>query len=314
MSDNLKNLLKLISDNFAFEKTNPLKDNAFANKVRRSTPEIIKEIIDRKDIVIKGAIGEGNWAEIPWIGIFNPENTTSATRGIYVVYLFSADLKYVYLCLGQGVTKVKDEFGRGQRDELLRRSKLIQSRVPEFSKTFKPGPIDLGGSTSLAKEYDDAVAFYYSYENQNLPSADTLSYHLKEIYELYDLLISRGGTDNVETALELTTDITEENFLTEIIEKRRYVRHARIERNSSAAKAAKKALGLQCSGCGFEFERFYGERGRDFIEVHHLIPLHTLPEGAAVSMDPKKDFAVVCSNCHKIIHRGSTILTIEELR
>ena len=99
MSDNLKNLLKLISDNFAFEKTKPLKDNAFANTVRRSTPEIIKEIIDRQDIVVKGAIGEGNWAEIPWIGIFNPENTTSATRGIYVVYLFSADLKYVYLCL-----------------------------------------------------------------------------------------------------------------------------------------------------------------------------------------------------------------------
>ena len=39
-----------------------------------------------------------------------------------------------------------------------------------------------------------------------------------------------------------------------------------------------------------------------------------LPEGKAVQMDPKEDFAVLCANCHKIVHRKKPMLTLEELQ
>src|SRR5437899_3414008 len=38
-------------------------------------------------LLVAGSAGAGNWAEVPWISIFDPVVTDSATRGCYVVYL-----------------------------------------------------------------------------------------------------------------------------------------------------------------------------------------------------------------------------------
>ncbi|MCM0582139.1 DUF3578 domain-containing protein [Weissella diestrammenae] len=52
---------------------------------------------------IKGSVGQfKNWATIPWIGIFDKDITLGASSGFYIVYLFSSDMKRVYLSLNQG--------------------------------------------------------------------------------------------------------------------------------------------------------------------------------------------------------------------
>ena len=99
-----------------------------------------------------------------------------------------------------------------------------------------------------------------------------------------------------------------------IVETKRYVRHSKIERNTKASSEAKKVLGTECQGCGLKFEKVYGRRGVGFIEAHHKIPLSELKEGQSVSMDPKQDFAVLCSNCHRMVHKGNSVLSIEQLR
>jgi predicted HNH restriction endonuclease len=76
---------------------------------------------------------------------------------------------------------------------------------------------------------------------------------------------------------------------------------ARIERSSKAADCAKQFHGYVCQACGFDFEANWGAREREFIEAHHLIPRSTLPEGEPVPMDPAKDFALLCSNCHRMV-------------
>ena len=308
----LRELLFEIGSRFLDEKQKSLKDNVFADYVRNNGKNILRDVLGDDNLIVKGSVGAGNWAEIAWLGIFNVESTTSATSGIYIVYLFSADLKHVYLAQGQGVTQVKNEFGKGQVEELLRRSAIIRARVPEYAQRFIEGPIELGGSTSLAKEYDSAVAYFVRYETNNLPSEDTLLDDLHEMQRLYGLLLARGGVDNLETYATFgEISVAEDASLTE---KRQYIRHARIERNAKAASAAKKARGYTCEGCGINFEWIYGERGKGFIEAHHLVPLHTLPEGVSVKIDAQNDFAVVCSNCHRIIHRSKPMLSIKELR
>lgn len=92
----------------------------------------------------------------------------------------------------------------------------------------------------------------------------------------------------------------------------RYISY--YERNSKLRAAAIKIHGTKCmvSSCGFDFENVYGERGKQYIEVHHIKPLSELvnPE----SINPEKDLVVVCSNCHRIIHRKKdSILTIEQV-
>ena len=61
--------------------------------------------------------------------------------------------------------------------------------------------------------------------------------------------------------------------------------------------------GYVCQACGIDFEKQYGPLGHQYIEAHHLTPISELPEGVPVPQDPKEDFAVLCANCHRMIHR-----------
>ncbi|WP_221409629.1 HNH endonuclease [Klebsiella pneumoniae] len=47
-----------------------------------------------------------------------------------------------------------------------------------------------------------------------------------------------------------------------------------------------------------------------FCEVHHLIPLH---KSDGVIITKLSDLAIVCSNCHRIIHKTSPMISIDEL-
>lgn len=87
----------------------------------------------------------------------------------------------------------------------------------------------------------------------------------------------------------------------------------RYERDPRNRNAAIKIHGTKCMACGFDFEKMYGERGKDYIEVHHVVPLSS--RDAEVKIDPGKDLIVVCSNCHRMIHRKKNqVLSLDELK
>lgn len=92
--------------------------------------------------------------------------------------------------------------------------------------------------------------------------------------------------------------------------------HKIKERNPAAVNAKKKQVlsktgKLECEVCGFDFERVYGELGRGFAECHHLIPISELKHEQPTRLS---DLAIVCSNCHRMLHRASSPLTLEELQ
>jgi 5-methylcytosine-specific restriction protein A len=92
--------------------------------------------------------------------------------------------------------------------------------------------------------------------------------------------------------------------------------HVTRERSRSVVAAKiEEVLGregrLVCEVCAFDFLDFYGELGRGFAECHHVIPL---AEAAFVRMTRLFDLAVVCANCHRMLHRGRPVLTIGELQ
>lgn len=73
------------------------------------------------------------------------------------------------------------------------------------------------------------------------------------------------------------------------------------ERDPRLRNAAIRLHGEDCMVCGFNFGRRYGDRGQGFIEVHHLKPI--AGSGKARHISPKRDMVVVCSNCHRMIHK-----------
>jgi predicted HNH restriction endonuclease len=87
---------------------------------------------------------------------------------------------------------------------------------------------------------------------------------------------------------------------------------ARNERDEKNREDAIRIHGLVCKGCGFDFEKTYGNWGKGFIEVHHAVPLS---KGGERLVNPATDLTIVCSNCHRMIHRKKNItLTLDELR
>ncbi|UGB33158.1 HNH endonuclease [Metabacillus sp. B2-18] len=87
----------------------------------------------------------------------------------------------------------------------------------------------------------------------------------------------------------------------------------RYERKAINRLRAIEIHGTSCVVCEFNFEQFYGEHGKNFIEIHHIKPLSTLDE--VIEIDPEKDLVPVCSNCHRMLHRKrENVLSIEELK
>src|SRR5437868_13045688 len=64
-------------------------------------------------IVVGASGGKGYATFTPWIGFFDPDETSSPEHGVYVVYLFAEDLRTVTLTLMQGITRLTRELGRG---------------------------------------------------------------------------------------------------------------------------------------------------------------------------------------------------------
>ena len=97
--------------------------------------------------------------------------------------------------------------------------------------------------------------------------------------------------------------------------KGQYRQHRSYERDPNLAKKAKTSRinstgKLQCEVCSFDFSVKYGELGEGFIEAHHTVPVAKLRGKRKTKLS---EIALVCSNCHRMLHRGKTLLSIEEL-
>jgi len=116
--------------------------------------------------------------------------------------------------------------------------------------------------------------------------------------------------------LEQNENLMDDLEITEAEEGRILTRlHILKERNRKIVERRKKITlkqkgFLACEVCGFDFKNIYGKRGIGFIECHHKKPLHTLEIGSKTRLE---DLALLCSNCHRMIHARRPWLSLEEL-
>ncbi len=85
------------------------------------------------------------------------------------------------------------------------------------------------------------------------------------------------------------------------------------ERNSKARQKCIDKFGYNCTVCNINFETVYGDIGKEFIHVHHLVPLSEIKK--EYEINASKDLRPVCPNCHAMLHRKSGVpYSIEELK
>jgi 5-methylcytosine-specific restriction enzyme A len=283
--------------------------NPVAEFVRRDVPAVVHEVIPASDrYIVHGSAGQGHWARVPWIAVFDRLITETAQNGYYVVYLVREDFAGAYISLNQGVTIVKDLYGADAKEALRARATDFLARLGKLSDSFILGPIDLTtkSPSSLGAYYEQGSICAKYYAKSDIPSDTVLEIDLEHFMDLYFILATKDLLPSVESIEEDEESLAQEDLQT-------LREHKRIERNRRLAARAKKIHGYTCQACEFDFEKQYGKIGRGFIEAHHLTPLHTL-KGQKVALNPKTDFAVLCSNCHRMIHKSEFVSQVKDFR
>jgi len=183
----------------------------------------------------------------------------------------------------------------------------MRMKIPEYQEIFSSfiPEIEISGRLN----YRNGHVYHLEYDSTNLPVEEDLIKDLHKILAAYETLFFIGGrnSDNFSISEQKDEEVTmEETFKKKV--------HYLIERpNSSKIKKIKKKLGYVCLSCNFDFEKVYGELGKEYIEAHHLTPISELKKGES-RMTTEKDFAVLCSNCHRMIHRLNDPSELQKLK
>lgn len=180
----MKNYFDILLNNFLLDNSQFVDSTQdYYVKFVRELPQYLYRYFDNNKYLIKASVGVGQKSEIPWLCIYNRNITTSATKGIYICYLFQSDMSGFYLVLGQGITTF---------DELYGSQKYVNiNKVAEYFKTlinnenFSKESIDLKGVKTLAKGYEAGtiISKYYKKDRYN---EKQLLRDLSDMKEIYD--------------------------------------------------------------------------------------------------------------------------------
>ena len=197
MAQQLTEILNYFLDNYIQGKKE--KSKVVQEFITKSTCQKVYEtgLVDRREYNVKGSVGKsGNWPDVPWLAIFRKKITTTAQRGVYIVYLLSSDASAIYLTFNQGVTdpaKNVDPYSKNVKDDDLEKSKgkIIQENVEivrnkiDKRKFLADNGIHLANG-GLGRQYEKGTIFYKKYVKGNLPSEEQLQKDLKEMLEIYE--------------------------------------------------------------------------------------------------------------------------------
>ena len=125
-----------------------------------------------EEFAVRSSCGCGGWAKVPWIAVSDPSESTQA--GLYLQYLFRADMSAVYLCLGQGTSKLKAAFGnQAALRHMAHVSQFVRTKCNELIEAGQlaadnldlQGSIQLrSGSGGLGADYEKACIISRIYE------------------------------------------------------------------------------------------------------------------------------------------------------
>lgn len=166
--------------------------------LREARKEMAALLLPRGYVVrVSGAAP--NLPAVPWLAILDPDVTSSAQSGLYVVYLFDVTLSHVFLTMNQGVTairnRVKSSHLVGARIDdaavaiLESESKDIRNMMPAALTKGLLDSIQLGSTGFLPRAYEAGTISARAYELSSLPAEDVLRSDLSRFLTIYDAAV-----------------------------------------------------------------------------------------------------------------------------
>jgi hypothetical protein len=190
--------------------------------IREEIAGSLNEKIDRfkskyeiaiEDLWVQGKDGDGNKAEIPWVRLASKELSPSATKGWYVVFLFSATGSNCYLSLGHASTtydgdSMERRYQKALSPEVAEglmkwgRDKLHIADIKNPRLKFSR---NLEAKGNLAEAYDRTSLCGFEYRKESIPTDEQIYSDvefllglLSKIYILQETDATIPGSDSPE--------------------------------------------------------------------------------------------------------------------
>ncbi len=233
-----------------------------------------------------GSDGQGNILRTPWFATLNLEVTDSATKGYYLVYLMSADLKTLVLTIGFGAYQFEKQYGRGKRffDALetavvnmkVNSAHLVSKSLLETKTRTNIGPVSLDKSGDFhLRAYEKCSIYGLSYDINKLPSETELKRDYQEYVNLYDSMSDSLLLADVDSYVyeaideqEIKSEVQLTGFEPRVFKKRKS--GSSTNGNSGSRRYSKKSdkVGKLGEEIVFEFEKkkLINENRRDLAD------------------------------------------------
>ncbi len=196
----IQHALSTIMSKYLIAKKETFAGHSIGTFMRQEIPNGMSKLpFIHNYLKIQGSVGQGNWANIPWIAIMDRRITESTQQGEYICYLFTEDMRSVYLTLAQGVTiPLKDKGRTGGYRYLEEKSQQLRELLP-FEGMKKDSQIHLT-TIGLGQDYQVSTIAYYKYEADNLPDDGTLISDLSNLVDNYSRYVQ--STQNEDTSTQ----------------------------------------------------------------------------------------------------------------
>lgn len=180
----IREYLTKISSEYLEAKQQSIGRHPLAKFIKHTVPSEFKNlsILQNNNYTVTASAGFGMWTHVPWIAILNNQVTSSTEHGYYLVYIFSEDMKNVYLSFSQGVT--------GTSKEDIAKVKQEIRTVHSLELIAKVDDNIYIGKSDKAKKYANSTAAYIKYDANNLPSDDKLIEDLEKMVDCYEEFIT----------------------------------------------------------------------------------------------------------------------------
>ena len=182
----MREFIETILNDYIIAKMQPFAGHLMGTYFRHEIPNAIYNtgIVNARTHLIDGSAGKGNWATIPWIGIFDKRITNTAQKGIYIVYLLASDGNTLYLTFNQGSTVLKKHHGKQEAIKRMRQnaSKII-SQID--SRGFETNIEFTLGDGESAELYQKGTIFYKAYRKGAVPTEEELKADLSKMMDIY---------------------------------------------------------------------------------------------------------------------------------
>jgi 5-methylcytosine-specific restriction protein A len=284
------------------------KDNPVHNLVVHELPLLLQQSLGNEHgYLTSGSVGQATLAETPWVAIFDRLVTVSAQEGHYIVFLIHSSGEKVDLSLNQGITQIRAS-RRNFLMALRERSIELGHHLDEADLVgLHVGPLDLEGRGQRTRGYEAGSIVSSGFEIDDFPHDAALLWEVQRFLNFYST-VTTGLTEEDATRVSVAPKEAKGK------EVRRLAWHLVAEgRNSVIARRAKAIQGYQCQVCGYQPPEELGNSGRRCIEAHHLTPFKDLDERPR-HLDPERDFAIVCANCHRLLHSEYPPMSATQLR